>query len=173
MNSNDYNREKIMNLIAAVDNNWAIGKNNQLLVRIPMDQKFFREMTTGKVVVMGRKTLESFPNSRPLKNRTNIVLTHNPSYEVEGAVVVHSLDELHKELEKYNSEDIYIIGGQKIYEQLVDECDVAHITKVDFEYDADAYFPNLDESGDFELVWQSEAKEENGIEYVITEYRRI
>ena len=78
MNSNDYNREKIMNLIAAVDNNWAIGKNNQLLVRIPMDQKFFREMTTGKVVVMGRKTLESFPNSRPLKNRTNIVLTHNP-----------------------------------------------------------------------------------------------
>ena len=76
MNSNDYNREKIMNLIAAVDNNWAIGKNNQLLVRIPMDQKFFREMTTGKVVVMGRKTLESFPNSRPLKNRTNIVLTH-------------------------------------------------------------------------------------------------
>lgn len=99
MNSNDYNREKIMNLIAAVDNNWAIGKNNQLLVRIPMDQKFFREMTTGKVVVMGRKTLESFPNSRPLKNRTNIVLTHNPSYEVEGAVVVHSLDELHKELE--------------------------------------------------------------------------
>jgi dihydrofolate reductase len=131
VNSNDYNREKIMNLIAAVDNNWAIGKNNQLLVRIPMDQKFFREMTTGKVVVMGRKTLESFPNSRPLKNRTNIVLTHNPSYEVEGAVVVHSLDELHKELEKYNSEDIYIIGGQKIYEQLVDECDVAHITKVD------------------------------------------
>lgn len=111
-----------------------------------MDQKFFREMTTGKVVVMGRKTLESFPNSRPLKNRTNIVLTHNPSYEVEGAVVVHSLDELHKELEKYNSEDIYIIGGQKIYEQLVDECDVAHITKVDFEYDADAYFQILTRS---------------------------
>ena len=152
MNSNDYNREKIMNLIAAVDNNWAIGKNNQLLVRIPMDQKFFREMTTGKVVVMGRKTLESFPNSRPLKNRTNIVLTHNPSYEVEGAVVVHSLDELHKELEKYNSEDIYIIGGQKIYEQLVDECDVAHITKVDFEYDADAYFPNLDEKSEWKII---------------------
>ena len=83
-----------MNLIAAVDNNWAIGKNNQLLVRIPMDQKFFREMTTGKVVVRGRKTLQSFPNSRLLKIRTIIVLTLNPSYEVEGAVVVHSLDEL-------------------------------------------------------------------------------
>ena len=97
-----------MKLIAAVDKNWAIGKNNQLLVRIPMDQKFFRETTTGKVVVMGRKTLESFPNSKPLKNRTNIVLTHNKDYKVEGAVVVHSLDELHEELKKYPTDDIYI-----------------------------------------------------------------
>ena len=87
-----------MNLIAAVDKNWAIGKNNELLVRIPMDQKFFRETTTGKVVVMGRKTLESFPNGLPLKNRTNIVLTHNPNYKVNDAIVVHSLDELHEEL---------------------------------------------------------------------------
>lgn len=173
VNSNDYNREKIMNLIAAVDNNWAIGKNNQLLVRIPMDQKFFREMTTGKVVVMGRKTLESFPNSRPLKNRTNIVLTHNPSYEVEGAVVVHSLDELHKELEKYNSEDIYIIGGQKIYEQLVDECDVAHITKVDFEYDADAYFPNLDEKPEWQITGDSEEQTYFDLEFYFLRYEKV
>ena len=109
-----------MNLIAAVDKNWAIGKNNELLVRIPMDQKFFRETTTGKVVVMGRKTLESFPNGLPLKNRTNIVLTHNPNYKVNDAIVVHSLDELHEELKKYNSEDVYVIGGEKIYEQLLD-----------------------------------------------------
>ena len=102
-----------MNLIAAVDKNWAIGKNNELLVRIPMDQKFFRETTTGKVVVMGRKTLESFPNGLPLKNRTNIVLTHNPNYKVNDAIVVHSLDELHEELKKYNSEDVYVIGGEK------------------------------------------------------------
>ena len=160
-----------MNLIAAVDNNWAIGKNNQLLVRIPMDQKFFREMTTGKVVVMGRKTLESFPNGRPLKNRTNIVLTHNPSYEVEGAIVVNSLDELHEELKKYNSEDIYIIGGQKIYEQLVDECDVAHITKIDFEYDADAYFPNLDKEDGWELEGESEEETYCDLCYTFTEYR--
>ena len=79
-----------MNLIAAVDSNWAIGKNNQLLVRIPMDQKFFRETTTGKVVVMGRKTLESFPNGLPLKNRTNIVLTHNPNYSVKGLEIHRS-----------------------------------------------------------------------------------
>ena len=162
-----------MNLIAAVDNNWAIGKNNQLLVRIPMDQKFFREMTTGKVVVMGRKTLESFPNSRPLKNRTNIVLTHNPSYEVEGAVVVHSLDELHKELEKYNSEDIYIIGGQKIYEQLVDECDVAHITKVDFEYDADAYFPNLVEKPEWQITGDSEEQTYFDLEFYFLRYEKV
>lgn len=87
-----------MQLIVAVDSNWAIGKNNQLLVRIPMDQKFFRETTTGKVVVMGRKTLESFPNGLPLKNRTNIVLTRNPNYKVKDAIVVHNMDELHEEL---------------------------------------------------------------------------
>ena len=81
-----------MNLIAAVDQNWAIGNKNELLVRIPADQKFFRETTTGKVVVMGRKTLESFPNGLPLKNRTNIVLTHDHTYKVPGAVVVHDMD---------------------------------------------------------------------------------
>ena len=96
-----------MNLIAAVDKNWAIGKNNQLLVRIPADQKFFRETTTGKVVVMGRKTLESFPNGLPLKNRTNIVLTRDKNYKVKDAIVLHSMDELMVELEKYDSDDDY------------------------------------------------------------------
>ena len=109
-----------MNLIAAVDQNWAIGNKNELLVRIPADQKFFRETTTGKVVVMGRKTLESFPNGLPLKNRTNIVLTHDHTYKVPGAVVVHDMDELHEELKKYDSEDIYVIGGETIYRQLLD-----------------------------------------------------
>ena len=89
-----------MNLIAAVDKNWAIGKDNKLLVQIPMDMKFFRETTTGKVVVMGRKTLESFPNGLPLKNRTNIVLTHNENYDGKGAIVVHSMEELREELKR-------------------------------------------------------------------------
>ena len=145
-----------MNLIANVDINWAIGKNNQLLVKIPADMKFFRETTTGKVVVMGRKTLESFPNGQPLKNRTNIVLTHDRSYQVKEAIVVYSMDELHEELKKYPSEDIYIIGGESIYRQLVDECDVAHITKVDFAYDADAHFPNLDEKPEWRNTQDSE-----------------
>lgn len=161
-----------MNLIAAVDENWAIGKNNQLLVRIPADQKFFREMTTGMVVVMGRKTLESFPNGQPLKNRTNIVLTHNKDYAVKDAVVVHSMDELHEELKKYDSNDVFVIGGEKIYEQLLDECDVAHITKIDFAYDADAYFPNLDQNPDWEITGDSEEQTYFDLEYYFYRYEK-
>ena len=161
-----------MNLIAAVDNNWAIGKNNQLLVRIPMDQKFFRETTTGKVVVMGRKTLESFPNGLPLKNRTNIVLTRNPDYKVKDAIVVHSMDELHEELKNYPSADIYIIGGEKIYNQMVDECDVAHITKINYEYDADAYFPNLDEKPEWEITGDSEEQTYFDLEFFFYRYEK-
>ena len=164
--------EIIMNLIAAVDENWAIGKNNQLLVRIPADQKFFREMTTGRVVVMGRKTLESFPNGQPLKNRTNIVLTHNKDYAVKDAVVVHSMDELHEELKKYDSDDVFVIGGEKIYEQLLDECDVAHITKIDFAYDADAYFPNLDQNPDWEITGDSEEQTYFDLEYYFYRYEK-
>lgn len=161
-----------MNLIAAVDENWAIGKNNQLLVRIPADQKFFREMTTGRVVVMGRKTLESFPNGQPLKNRTNIVLTHNKDYAVKDAIVVHSMDELHEELKKYDSDDVFVIGGEKIYEQLLDECDVAHITKIDFAYDADAYFPNLDQNPDWEITGDSEEQTYFDLEYYFYRYEK-
>ena len=161
-----------MNLIVAVDQNWAIGKNNQLLVRIPADQKFFRETTTGKVVVMGRKTLESFPNGQPLKNRTNIVLTRNKDYAVKGAVVVHSMDELHDELKKYNSEDVFVIGGEKIYVQLLDECDVAHVTKIEFAYDADSYFPNLDENPDWEITGDSEEQTYFDLEYYFYRYEK-
>lgn len=162
-----------MNLIAAVDENWAIGNKNQLLVRIPADQKFFRETTTGKVVVMGRKTLESFPNGLPLKNRTNIVLTHDKSYQVSDAIIVHSMEELHEELKKYDSEDIYVIGGETIYRQLLDECDVAHITKIEYSYDADAYFPNLDERPEWKITADSEEQTYFDLEYYFYKYERI
>ena len=161
-----------MQLIVAVDSNWAIGKNNQLLVRIPMDQKVFRETTTGKVVVMGRKTLESFPNGLPLKNRTNIVLTRNPNYKVKDAIVVHNMDELHEELKKYNSDDIFVIGGEKIYEQLLDECDTAHVTKINYAYDADAYFPNLDENPDWEITGDSEEQTYFDLEFFFYRYEK-
>ena len=162
-----------MNLIAAVDKNWAIGKDNKLLVSIPMDMKFFRETTTGKVVVMGRKTLESFPNGLPLKNRTNIVLTHNQNYDGKGAIVVHSMEELREELKKYNSEDIYVIGGEQIYNALVDDCDVAHITKINFEYDADAYFPNLDEKPEWQIVADSEEQTYFDLEFFFYKYEKV
>ena len=99
-----------MNLIVNADKNWGIGKNNELLVHIPNDMKMFRQMTTGKVVVMGRKTLESFPGKRPLKNRVNIVITKNQNYKVDGAIVVHSIEEAVEKAKGYN-EDVYVIGG--------------------------------------------------------------
>ena len=162
-----------MKLIAAVDNNWAIGNKNNLLVRIPADQKFFRNETTGKVIVMGRKTLESFPQSQPLPNRTNIVLSSKKDYEVRGALVVHSLEELYKELERYDSEDIFIIGGETIYRQLLDKCDIAEITKIDHVYEADAYFPNLDENPDWELIADSEEMTYFDLEYRFLKYKKI
>ncbi len=162
-----------MNLIAAVDENWAIGLGNKLLVRIPDDQRFFRETTTGKVVVMGRKTLESFPNGQPLKNRTNIVLTNRPDYRVNGALVVHSLEELTEELKKYPSEDIYVIGGESIYRQLLPLCDTAHITKIHYAYQADTYFPNLDEMEDWEITADSEEQTYFDLEYFFYRYERV
>ena len=162
-----------MNLIAAVDANWAIGYKNKLPVSIPDDMKFFRQTTTGKVVVMGRKTLESFPNGQPLKNRVNIVLTSDKNYKVKDAIVVHDLDELHKELEQYNSEDVYVIGGESIYRQLLDECDVAHITKIDYAYDADAYFPNLDEKEEWQITEDSDEQTYFDLEYYFLKYERI
>ena len=161
-----------MNLIVNVDKNWAIGKDNKLLVRIPADMKFFRETTTGKVVVMGRKTLESFPNGMPLKNRTNIVLTSNRAYKVKGAICVHSKEELGEELKKYDSEDIYIIGGESVYRMFLDQCDVAHVTKVDYAYQADAYFPNLDVRPEWKITADSEEQTYFDIEFHWIKYER-
>lgn len=161
-----------MNLIAAVDKNWAIGKDNKLLVSIPDDMKFFRQTTTGNVVVMGRKTLESFPNGKPLKNRTNIVLTSDLNYQVEGAVIVHSLEELQEELKKYDSDRVYVIGGESVYRELLDACDVAHITKIDFAYEADAWFPNLDEMPEWEVTADSEEQTYFDLEYYFYKYEK-
>ena len=162
-----------MNLIVAVDSNWAIGLNNKLLTHIPEDQKFFRETTTGHVVVMGRKTLESFPGKKPLKNRINIVLTRNPGYVAEGAIIVHDMDELHEELKKYDSKDVYIIGGDSVYKMMLPYCDTAHITKIDHVYHADTYFPNLDEAPDWKITADSEEQTYFDLEYVFLKYEKV
>ncbi|MCM1569989.1 MAG: dihydrofolate reductase [Roseburia sp.] len=161
-----------MNFIVAVDNNWAIGNKNQLLVRIPNDHKHFREETTGKVVVLGRKTLETFPQGLPLKNRTNIILSSNPQYQVKDAIVVHSIEELLEELKKYREEDIYIIGGDSVYRQLLPYCKVAHVTKIDHAYEADAYFPDLDRDENWEITADSEEQTYFDIAYRFLKYER-
>lgn len=161
-----------MNLIVAVDSNWAIGNKNQLLVRIPNDHKHFREETTGKVVVLGRKTLETFPQGLPLKNRTNIILSKDKNYQVKDAIVVHSIEELLEELKKYNDEDIYIIGGDSVYKQMLPYCNVAHITKIDHAYEADAYFPNLDEDDAWEITADSDEQTYFDIAYQFLKYER-
>ena len=161
-----------MNLIVAVDKNWGIGFRNKLLVSIPEDMKFFRSQTNGKVIVMGRKTLESFPNGLPLENRTNIVLTKNPDYQVKGAVICHSVEESLKELKKYPTEDIYVIGGDSVYKQFLPYCNVAHITRVDHAYEADTYFPDIEKLPEWRLTGESEEKTYFDLEFTFCRYEK-
>ena len=161
-----------MNLIVNVDSNWAIGYRGKLLVSIPEDMKFFRSETTGKVVVLGRKTLDTFPGGQPLKNRTNIILTRNPNYQVKGSIICHSVEEVLEELKKYNSEDVYIIGGDSIYKEFLPYCDVAHVTRTDHVYDADAWFPNLEEDLAWVLTGESEEKTYFDLEFRFCRYER-
>lgn len=161
-----------MKAIVCADKNWGIGYQNRLLVSIPSDMKFFRQTTTGKVVVMGRKTLESFPNGLPLKNRTNIVLTSNMNYQVKDAVIVHSEKELTEELKKYNSDDIYVIGGESVYRMMLPVCDTVYVTKVDRAFQADTFFPDLDKEDEWVMTEESEEQTCFDLEFCFTKYER-
>ncbi len=161
-----------MKLIVAADKNWAIGKDNKLLVSIPADMKFFRETTKGNIVIMGRKTLESFPQGQPLQKRVNIVISQNKEYEVKGAVVVHSVEEAVEEAAKYAG-DVYVIGGESIYRAMLPYCQTALVTKIDHAYEADTYFPNLDEDPEWELAGETEEQTYFDLEYVFQKYERI
>ena len=161
----------VMKLIVAVSENWGIGKDNGLLFSIPTDMRFFRETTKGHTVVMGRKTLESFPNGKPLKNRTNIVLSRNLE-EDEGYIVVRSLEELIETVSGIDDE-IFIIGGESIYKLLLPYADTAYITKVNALVPADSYMPNLDEDKAWEMESESEEITENGVSFRFCTYKRI
>ena len=161
-----------MNIIVAVDEKWGIGYKNELLVRIPADQRFFRETTTGNVVIMGRKTLESFPGGQPLKNRTNIVITSKEDYQVKDAIVVHSVEEALEQVKDVPSENVYVIGGASIYEQMLSLCDTAHVTKVNYTYQADTYFPDLDEMPEWEITGESEEQTYYDLEYTFVKYEK-
>lgn len=161
-----------MNIIVAVDKNWAIGKNNQLLVTIPADQKLFREETKGKVVVMGRKTLESLPGGQPLRDRTNLVLTRNETFTRKGVTVFHSLEEILEHLKQFPSKDIFVIGGGEIYRQFLPYCDTAHVTWIDYVYQADTYFPNLDKDPEWHVTAESDEQTYFDLCYEFRKYER-
>ena len=161
-----------MNLIVAVDKNWAIGRKGNLLVTIPEDQKLFREETLGKVIVMGRKTLESLPGGQPLYGRTNVVLTRNPDFKKKGTEVFHSLEAVLEFLKQFPSDEVFIIGGDQIYRQFLPYCDTAHVTWIDFQYEADAYFPNLDQDPEWEVTAESEEQTYFSLCYEFRRYQR-
>lgn len=160
-----------MKLIAAVDNNWGIGLNNQLLVNIPSDKRYFKQLTEHQVVVMGRKTYESLPGKRPLENRVNIILTKAFDFQAKGFEVARSVEELFEMLKDYKEKEIFVIGGQNVYEQLHEYCEEAYITKIDYAYQADRYCPNLDTANEWQLVGISEEETYYDLEYYFCKYQ--
>lgn len=163
-----------MNLIVAVDENWAIGRNGDLLAHMKEDMKFFRATTNGRVVLMGRKTLDSFPGGKPLKNRTNIVLTANSEFEREDVVVVHSIEELLEEAKNYPAEELFVVGGGRVYKELLPYCTKAYITHIHKTFEgADTWFPNLLEDGAWKLAETGESFEQDDFTYTFTTYERV
>ena len=161
-----------MDLIVCVDRNWGIGRDGKLLCHIKEDMKFFREHTMGKVVVMGRSTLESLPKGEPLPNRINIVLTRSADFNKEGVIVAHDMEDLLEKLNEYQSDDIMIIGGSSVYNEMMDMCDRLYVTKVDAEFEADTFIRNIDLNPNFKVTWSSDEMEENGLRFRFFEYRR-
>jgi len=160
-----------MKIIVAVDSNWGIGNKGSLLFWIPEDIKLFKQMTLGKVVVMGRETFESLPNKEPLKDRVNIVLSKNENFKNDKVNICRSLDELFDELEKYNSDNVFVIGGESIYFQLLDFCNEVYITKIEKEcIDVDKYFIDLDKYELWRIEAISEKKEFKDVEYRFVKY---
>ena len=161
-----------MNIIVAVDNNWAIGLNGDMLVSIPADQKFFREMTMGGVVVMGRRTLECLPDRRPLTGRKNIVMTRKEDFSIKNAEVVHNVEELLETLKDIPTEDVYVIGGGEIYRELLPYCDMVHVTKIDHEYQADTWFPDLDKDPEWVITGDSDEQTYFNLTFEFLRYER-
>ena len=162
-----------MKAIVAVDSNWAIGNKGKLLVSIPADQKDnFRAKTLNKTIIYGRKTLETFPQQIVLPKRRNIILSTKADYTVRNAEVAHSKEEALKLVENENTDDVFIIGGASVYKEFLDVCDTAIVTFIDKEYQADAYFPNLDKDPEWELQDESEEQVYFDITYTYRTYVR-
>lgn len=163
-----------MNIIVSVDKKWGIGNKGKLLVSIPRDKKLFREETTGKVIIMGHNTLLSLPGSQPLAGRKNIVLSRDKSLSIKGATVLNSVDACIDYLRKNNikDNDVFVIGGESVYNDFLPYCDVAHITYIDYEYEADRHFLKLDISNEWSLVLETEEETYFDIPYTFRLYKR-
>ena len=160
-----------MNCIVNVSNDWGIGKSGALLVHLSEDLRFFRENTQGCAVILGKKTLATFPGGRPLKNRRNLVLTRSEE-PIEGTELCHSVPEtlrLAAEIEKETP--CWVIGGEQIYRQFLPYCETALVTKTETALPADAFFPDLDADPQWELTDESEPHEENGVRFRFLTYR--
>lgn len=157
-----------MNVIVAVDANWAIGKDGDQLCYIPADLKRFQALTTGHPVLLGRKTLATFPGGRPLKSRRNLILTADPTFAFEGAEVFHTLDEA---LAAAPS-DTFVIGGESVYRQTLDQCGTAYVTKIHKAFDADRYFPDLDQDPVWEVVSEEGPFQHEDLTYTYVTYHR-
>ena len=169
-----------MKLIVAVDRDWGIGYKGDLLARIRADLMYFKELTENKIVILGSNTLATFPGGKALKNRTNIVLHPSSEYQPENTTVVHSIDELLEEVKKYDTDDVFVIGGASVYRQMLPYCNTAYVTKFDKSYDKDVYFPDLDSDSEWELVSVGEKQTSNpekdseaGLDFYFTQYKRI
>lgn len=162
-----------MKAIVAVDKNWGIGKNNDLLISIPDDMKFFREKTLNKTLILGRKNLESFPGKKPLKNRKHILLTKNKNYKSEDMIIVNSVEEALDITKDIPRDEVFVVGGQKVYEDFLDYCDILYITKIDKDFEAEKFFPNVDELENWKLIDESKIYDYNGIKYQFTKYKNM
>lgn len=165
--------------IVAVDKNWGIGYKNKLLFRIPADMKRFKELTEFEIVIMGWNTFLSL-NSKPLPYRINIVISHDyiaPVRDNNGVIFMNmssAIDYIHDvKSAKHNVTDVYIIGGESIYKQLLPYCDEALITKYEKEFEADTHFPNLDSQSDWEYVKNQNAGQHEGVRYTFMTYKRV
>ena len=162
----------MLSIIVAKAKNNIIGKDNSMLWKLPDDLKRFKEKTTGHTIIMGRKTFESLKEKSPLYGRKNIVLTTNKSYDAKGAVVCASVEEVLDAVKDYDDNDIYVIGGGEIYKEFLPYCDVAHITKIDYKYDADTYLENLDKNSEWHITANSEEKTYFDIVYEFVKYEK-
>ncbi|MDO4804837.1 MAG: dihydrofolate reductase [Lachnospiraceae bacterium] len=161
-----------MNQIVAVDSNWGIGKDGRLLISIPEDMKFFRTMTQGKTVIMGRKTLESFPGGKPLKGRRNIVLTRQPDIDLKGAERAGSVEEALAMVKDEDSVNVFVIGGSSIYEAFLPYCDTCYVTKIGRAYPADSRYPDLEAEDEWEADKESAEMLWEDIPYRFVTYKK-